>query len=229
MGGYSNFAEPYGEYYAVRTDSEGELLWERHYGTPGGYSDIMYSVLQTEDGGFILAGISGGYRPRNDEDFYIIRTDSSGEVLWTIGYGGLRGEENCQVLATTDGGYAFAGSSRSFDGGSLDFWLMKTGPDPVTVPRLIDPSYPTEFVLHSPYPNPFNSTTRIAFQLPYPSRVNLSIHDQQGREVTVLLNQNLTSGTHEVQWQGEDQPSGMYFCMMDADGFRISKGVAFVR
>jgi hypothetical protein len=45
----------------------------------------------------------------------------------------------------------------------------------------------------------------------------------KAEEVTVLLNQNLTSGTHEVRWQAENQPSGMYICMMNAEGFRISK------
>jgi len=84
-------------------------------------------------------------------------------------------------------------------------------------------------MMYPAYPNPFNSTTTITFQLPFQSNVRLSVHDLVGREVAVLVNQNLTPGTHEVRWEADDQPSGMYFCMMEASGFRISKGVAFVR
>lgn len=79
------------------------------------------------------------------------------------------------------------------------------------------------------YPNPFNSATRIAFQMPYTSLVNLSIHDPQGREVNVLLNRIISPGAHEVRWQAGNQPSGMYFCMLDAGGFKISKGIMYVR
>ena len=228
IAGYSYSEDEYGNYYIVRTNGEGEVIWERQYATEGRYGDILQSVIQTGDGGFVLAGYSSGFRQVSSDDYYIVRIDSTGDVLWTAGYGTQHSEKCYKILATPDGGYALAGKASMPHIGD-EFWLVKTGPDPVTVPYLLDPAYPAEVMLHTPYPNPFNSTTRIAFQLPYPSHVNVSIHDQQGREVTVLLNRNLTPGTHEVRWQADDQPSGMYFCMMDADGFRISKGVAHVR
>ncbi len=88
---------------------------------------------------------------------------------------------------------------------------------------------PLGFVLHPAFPNPFNSSTGIGFQLPYQTHVNLSIHDQHGREVSSLLNQTLSPGAHEIHWQAVGQPSGMYYCRMDAGGFRISRGLVFVR
>jgi len=59
--------------------------------------------------------------------------------------------------------------------------------------------------------------------------VSLSIHDELGRKVAILLNQTLYSGQHELQWHAGDQPSGTYFCMMDADGFVVSRRVAVMR
>ena len=225
LGGYCTYLDSDGDFYLVRTDSSGDMLWQQHYG--GLRNDIMYGLTSLEDGGFALVGETASFRYHND-NYYIVRTDRDGEVEWWSEFGG-RGIDRCQeAMVTPDGGFGLAGMSRTF-GMAGAFWLVRLGPDPVGVPRLIDPAFPSDLILQTPYPNPFNSTTRIAFQLPYPSHVNLSIHDQQGREVTVLLNQNLTSGSHEVRWQAKDQPSGMYHCIMDADGFKISKGVAFVR
>jgi len=230
LAGYKDMRPGMGanaDFWLVKIDSVGELRWSREYG--GDSVDKGYTISKTSDGGFIIGGetFSDGNGISN---FYAVRVDSLGEELWSMNLG-ERGYNTCySVISTSDGGYALAGV-RDFGGGRRsDGWIVKTGRDPLlNNVVLVDPSFPSELKLHTPYPNPFNSTTRIAFQLPYPSHVNLSIRDQQGREVTVLLNQNLTLGKHEVRWQADDQPSGMYFCTMDANGFRISKGVVFVR
>jgi len=60
-------------------------------------------------------------------------------------------------------------------------------------------------------------------------QVILNIHDELSWKVAILLDQALYSGQHEVQWHADDQPSGMYFCMMDADGFVVSRRVVVVR
>ena len=204
----------------VRTDDEGNEIWSRHYGT-GGF-DWFNDLICIEDNGFVLAGQIAAFHSA----MYIVRTDSQGEELWAGYYNITRSIDTCEkVIRSEDSGFYFIGQASANEG----MVLIKTAPDPASVLCLIDPAFPAQYILHTPYPNPFNSTTRIAFQLPYPSHVNLSICDQQGREVTVLLNQNMAPGTHEVRWQAEDQPSGMYFCMMDADGFRISRKVAYVR
>lgn len=91
------------------------------------------------------------------------------------------------------------------------------------------PKTPDRFLIYPAYPNPFNSTTTITFHLPYLNHVRLSIYDISGRQVAILMDQTLTPGTHEVRWEADKQPSGMYYCMMDADGFRISRGVVYVR
>ena len=232
LGGYTYSQYFQGDYYIVRTDSEGDILWERIYSDDElGIHGLLKSVIQVEDGGFVLAGDGGRIRPRNHDDFLIIRTDSLGEILWYTAYGG-RGTEWCyEALATPDGGYAFAGITQSMGATGNNFWLLKTTPDPLLVPRLVDPNYacPHEFVLHSPYPNPFNSATKIEFQLPFRTHVNLTIHDQLGKQVAILLDQSLSPGTHEVQWETSNEPSGPYICMFDADGFRISRQVLLVK
>lgn len=61
------------------------------------------------------------------------------------------------------------------------------------------------------FPNPFNPTTTISFSLPQPTSVTLTVYDRIGREVKVLLEQNLDAGEHSVEFNAVEYPSGIYF------------------
>ena len=61
------------------------------------------------------------------------------------------------------------------------------------------------------YPNPFNPTTTITYTLPESAYVDLTVYDRLGREVTNLINENQSSGTHSVEFNGSSLPSGIYF------------------
>ena len=61
------------------------------------------------------------------------------------------------------------------------------------------------------YPNPFNPNTTISFTLPESSHTNVTVYDRLGREVQVLLSENLSSGTHSVEFVADGLPSGIYF------------------
>lgn len=81
---------------------------------------------------------------------------------------------------------------------------------------------PKTFMLLSNFPNPFNSSTTISFQIPFRQHVFLAMYDVLGREITSLLNTDLPSGVHRVIWngkndQGSDQPSGVYFIRLDCE------------
>jgi hypothetical protein len=74
------------------------------------------------------------------------------------------------------------------------------------------------------YPNPFNSTTRIVYEIPAPGRVKLRVFDISGHLVKTLVDEEEVSGSHEAAWNGGDEdgrevPSGIYFFRLDADGF----------
>lgn len=61
------------------------------------------------------------------------------------------------------------------------------------------------------YPNPFNPVTTITFELPQSTYVSITVYDRLGREVVVLLDQNLDSGEHSVEFNATEYPSGIYF------------------
>ncbi|MDP8229350.1 MAG: right-handed parallel beta-helix repeat-containing protein [Candidatus Electryoneaceae bacterium] len=75
-------------------------------------------------------------------------------------------------------------------------------------------SIPTEFGLSQAYPNPFNSSTTIHYQLPMRSDIEIKIFDASGREIEALVNRSLDAGNHRIVWNGAGYPSGLYFCRM---------------
>ena len=69
------------------------------------------------------------------------------------------------------------------------------------------------------YPNPFNPTITLSFSIPVDSEVILSIYNLQGREVSSLVNGNMTAGYHSVVWNADSYSSGVYFVKMMTSEF----------
>jgi len=83
--------------------------------------------------------------------------------------------------------------------------------EPVEVSILV---MPTEFNLSPAYPNPFNPVTTLKYSMPYTAEVSLTIYDIMGREVEVLLNENIKFGYHSIKWNATRYSSGIYFVHM---------------
>ncbi|MFZ1685549.1 MAG: FlgD immunoglobulin-like domain containing protein [Candidatus Zixiibacteriota bacterium] len=86
---------------------------------------------------------------------------------------------------------------------------------------------PSTFSLHPAYPNPFNPSTTISFDLPKRAEVKLIVFDLLGREVRKLVDQEMAAGAHSVKWDGTNEAgkavaSGVYFFKMTAGEFEKS-------
>lgn len=79
---------------------------------------------------------------------------------------------------------------------------------------------PNDFIIAVNYPNPFNSTTTIAFQLPQASNANLFIYDMLGRKVQAIDLGFKSAGTHQIMWDATEYSSGVYFYDLTAAGAR---------
>lgn len=99
-----------------------DTLWTKTYGTI--YNDVGRSVQQTTDGGYIILGASELLGPGNF-DVYLIKTNTSGDTVWTKDYGGTFREYGYSLQQTTDGGYIIVGDKTS-PGASSNVYLMKT-------------------------------------------------------------------------------------------------------
>jgi len=124
LAGYTySFGSGDSDAWLIKTDTFGNLLWNKTYG--GARHDEAHSITRIPNGGFIIAGVTNSFG-LGDFDFWLIRTDSFGSILWSKTYGGIGNEEAWSVIVTSDGGFAIAGWTTSFGAGSGDFWLVKT-------------------------------------------------------------------------------------------------------
>ncbi len=133
-----------GDFWAVRTDVEGELIWESRFG--GNLEDRMWAILETDDGGALLGGVSysdsTGDRTqpsRGHSDYWIVKTDALGEKEWDRAYGGDSTDVLNVMIKTLDGGYILGGWSLSTgwtvadstgeksepSRGGFDWWVVK--------------------------------------------------------------------------------------------------------
>ncbi len=125
--------------YLVKTNSSGGFMWSRDFGGPG--SDIGYSVRQTSDGGYIVAGTTTSYGA-GASDAYLIKTDSLGTPEWSQTWGGDGTEAAYSVQIVPGAGYAFAGFTDSYGSGGKDVWLVKLGADSFEVIITLEPHIP---------------------------------------------------------------------------------------
>ncbi len=128
-GGYaiagrtSSFGAGGMDVYLIKTDTNGDTLWTRAYGGIG--NDKAFSIAQTTDGGYIIAGWTNSFGSGN-ADVYLVKTDSIGDTLWTKTYGGTEYDRGFSVCQTTDGGYAIAGETNSFGADLYDVYIIRT-------------------------------------------------------------------------------------------------------
>ena len=124
LAGYTaSFGAVLIDFWLVKTDSAGNLVWSQTYG--GANFDEAYSMIQTSDGGYALAGYTESFGA-GAADFWLVKTDSAGNLVWSRTYGGANGDVAYSVIQTSDGGYALACMTASFGAGWSDFWLVKT-------------------------------------------------------------------------------------------------------
>ena len=114
------------DFLLVKLSSGGAVEWAKTYG--GTNYDWLYSVIQTQDGGYALAGTTSRVLMVN-YDFLFMKLSASGDLEWARVWGGDTLEDGYGVIQTTDGGFAITGMTTSFGAGNYDFLLLKLGSD----------------------------------------------------------------------------------------------------
>jgi len=110
------------DFWVIKLDNKGNMIWDRTYG--GSNDDSAYSLIQTTDGGYAVAG-STYSKGAGDRDFWVINLDNKGNMIWDRTYGGSDFDRARSLIQTTDGGYAVAGETYSKGAGGVDFWVIK--------------------------------------------------------------------------------------------------------
>jgi len=111
-----------GDFWVLKLDANGILLWERTFGGSG--NDRANSIVLTPDGGYAVAGHTRS-KGAGGSDFWVLKLDANGSLLWEKTFGGFLGDFAKSIVSTSDGGYAVAGYTSSKGAGGSDFWVLK--------------------------------------------------------------------------------------------------------
>lgn len=122
------------DYWVVKLDTARNIQWQKSLG--GTSDDVLNSIEQTNDGGYIIAGSSmsnNGDVTNNhgNNDYWIVKLDTSGNIQWQKCLGGTGDDQAMEIHQTSDGGYIVTGESASANGnvtannGGYDFWIVK--------------------------------------------------------------------------------------------------------
>ena len=114
------------EIWILKLSSTGDVEWQKTYG--GNSADAVYSIQQTADGGYIVAGYTFSFGA-GEVDIWVLKLFSNGDVEWQKTYGGNDFDSARSIQQTADGGYIVAGGTRSFGSGSSDFLILKIAPN----------------------------------------------------------------------------------------------------
>jgi uncharacterized delta-60 repeat protein len=127
VAGYTDsFGAGGGDIWVLKLNSNGSVSWQKTYG--GTSLDFAWSIQQTSDGGYIVAGRAGSFGAGSN-DFWVLKLNSNGTVLWQKTYGGPNDEFANSIQQTSDGGYIVAGLTQSFGAGGSDLWVLKLNSD----------------------------------------------------------------------------------------------------
>jgi len=132
--GYTNGPLGNTDYHIVKLDNVGTTVWQKYYG--GTSSDAAYSIQQTTDGGYIVAGESNSSNTdvtnnNGSYDYWVVKLNNLGELQWQKALGGSSFDYGKSVQQTIDGGYIVCGNINSTNGlitgnhGDADYWVVK--------------------------------------------------------------------------------------------------------
>ena len=123
-----------GEFWGTKLDANGNLQWRRYFG--GTNNDRAHGLVKSNDGGFVLSGFSESddfdiSNPKGSYDFWVLKINSSGELVWEKSFGGTGIEISYDIAKTNDNSYVITGNTFSNDvnisknNGKSDVWLIK--------------------------------------------------------------------------------------------------------
>ncbi|MEA3287223.1 MAG: FISUMP domain-containing protein [Candidatus Marinimicrobia bacterium] len=124
LTGYTrSFGDIEGDFWLIKTDANGNEEWNQTFGGPGG--EWAFSVQQTHDGGYLIAGYTESFGAGN-QDGWLIKTNTLGVEEWSYTYGGPGDDRINSAKEILGGGYILGGATDSYSGGPWDGWLIKT-------------------------------------------------------------------------------------------------------
>jgi hypothetical protein len=201
--------------WLVRTNSAGDTLWTRHGGPRNAGSPLALA-----DGGCLVTG----------DGITLKRFDANGDSVWERSYDAPQQFETdipVAVRQVSDGGFVVATQGANSIPESVPAVVRFSAE--LDAPESPLRGLPVCTQLLDNYPNPFNPTTEIRFELAKAGMVSLVVYDLTGREIGTLVAGFKEAGRHSVTFDGSGIASGVYFCRLQADDMAHTKKLVLLK
>jgi uncharacterized delta-60 repeat protein len=202
-------------------------IWRKLYNGPGNTWDKGNEIVMDNSGNVYIAGTTN--QPNHLSDALIISYSLTGTQRWSHIYSGSsnRSDEFKGIALDSTGGVVAAGFCKNNGDLYSDLLVAKYNQTVGITP--VSSTTPTDYSLEQNYPNPFNPMTKIKFDIPKAFNTKLAVYDILGKEVAVLVNDNLKPGSYEVEFSASDLPSGTYFYRLSSGDFTEVKKMMLLK
>jgi hypothetical protein len=201
----------------------GDSAWVRRgFGVPG--SSSAWDIEVDSSGNPYITGSSMGV---SSSDLSTLKYNSLGNSEWLMRYNGpFNGGDGGRALEINQNNVYVLGYSQSSSQIS-DYIIIKY--NQISGINPISNTIPLSFNLEQNYPNPFNPNTKINFSIPKNGLVQLRVYDILGREVTELVNEEVSPGEYSISWDASMYSSGIYIYRIEAGDFAATKKMVLLK
>jgi hypothetical protein len=224
--GYS-FASGTGfDYATIKYNSNLVQQWVARTTNSG--NDFAYSISVNQSAGIVVV-TGGSVGSGSAFDYLTVSYDiNTGAQRWQRRENGSsNGNDYASAVVASDTDKVFVTGSATFTASGISYYTIRYSK--VSGIKQISSEIPESFSLYQNYPNPFNPETSIEFDIPENSFVKLSVYDITGRELEILVNENLSPGRYSVLWNAEGYSSGVYFYRILSDGKQFTRKMIISR
>ena len=212
-----------GDIMTVKYNSLGIEQWAMNFNGPGNSTDIPCCIQLDDSGNVYIAGYAT-VNPGNI-DYATIKYSNTGIQQWVMYYGigpqQAPGDAATALIVDKSGNVYVTGSSYG------DYATIKYS-QTVGINQ-ISSEIPIEFKLYQNFPNPFNPETKIKFEIKNSTFVSLKVYDALGREIKTFVNDKISQGKYEVNFNAGNLNSGIYYYKLNAEGYSDTKKMILIK
>jgi hypothetical protein len=215
----------------VKYSAEGDTLWSKIFQDTLQYEELgaFYDVTTDSVGNIYLTGDFGTWDTlsRYDGNFYVAKCKPSGDTLWSVQYNpGRRDITSGMTLDNTNNIIITGNQQRQQH--EYDYVTLKISNNATNIWKN-KVLYPKMFTLKQNFPNPFNSTTTIKYQLQKSDHINLSVYNILGQKVRTLMDKKQRAGKHSITFDAFNLASGVYYYRLTIGAESLTKKFLLIR
>ncbi len=230
-GTTTGFSTSY-DFMTLMYSPAGDLIWSKNYNGPGTNNfDEPRSITADYIGNVYVTGLSQGTGTM--DDIVIIKYNSMGNEVWVNRYNSAANRNDIanNISLDNSGNLIVSGLITGLTSGT-DFSLIKFSL--FTNVISVSNENPSAYSLSQNYPNPFNPSTKIRFAIKNDgghgaNEVRLTVFDILGKQTAVLVNEKLSAGSYEVQFDASDLSGGIYFYRLETSEFIETKSMLLLK